>query len=119
MTPSEFKLARRMRREGASDSAIAESMSPPVTRQHIHATLGPRRRVKATPKPAAFTIPSKPEFAATLRGWRARRGLTQHAAADLLHVNRSIYGFWEREYTGCALAAAILLLMQLLDEKET
>lgn len=120
MTPLETSLARAMRAEGASDAAIAAAMVPPVTRQHVHSVLGPRRRTAIAVKPRSVTAPtiSRSDFAVALRGWRARHSLTQVEAAQRLQVSSHCIAMWECEHAGCALAGAVLHLMRLLDRKE-
>lgn len=119
MTPHEITEALKLRRKGASDATIAAGMVPPVTRQHIHAALGPRKRKAAAPKPRMHaTKISRADFAFALRAWRASRSISQVQAAALLHVNPPSLGFWEQERVGCSLAGAILRLMALLDDKD-
>jgi DNA-binding transcriptional regulator YiaG len=113
MTPQEIAAARRMRKAGISDAAIAAGMQPPVTRQHVHAMLGPRARKPAQTPPVSTPIETE-SFAAALKAWRTRHGLTQRSAAALLRVNYQSVSFWETKRQGCALASSIMLLMKLL-----
>lgn len=117
MTPHEISEALKLRRKGVSDATIAAGIG--TTRQHVHATLGPRKRIKVPrrEKPHAVRI-SRADFAFALRAWRASRGLSQSRAGDLLQISLPCISSWESERVGCSLAPAILLLMKLLDEKE-
>ena len=115
MTPHQIGEARRLRRRGISDAAIGAGMVPPVSRQAVHLALGPRARMPRA-KPAQPAAPTVADFAARLRAWRTRRGLSQSGAARTLRVTTHTVAVWEQERTGCSLATAMLLLMESLDK---
>ena len=110
MTPQRTTAARAWRDiHGWSDAAIAARLG--ITRQRVHQLLGPR--VKR--KPAPLTAPSPVvDFAAALREWRERRGLSQSQAAALLRIGTHTVSCWETGRNGCSLAASMLRLMELL-----
>lgn len=117
MTIDERNSAMQSMRAYAPDSAIAEAFG--LTRQRVHALLGPRAR-----RPAA-AIPLPPEEAdaadrlpAELRQWRARRGLSQAQAAEALGIEHGTLNRWETGRGGCSLAGLVLHYLRLRDEKE-
>ena len=112
MTAQQIQAMRAMRTVGKPDSAIARRYG--VSRQRVHQLLGasppapPRAAAKAPP------APTRAEFAAALLAWRRRRGLTQVAAARLLRVTPHSVASWSQQACGCSLAAAMMLLMELI-----
>ena len=121
MNPSQLDRMRADRAQGWSDQDIAARYG--ITRQAVHAGLGPRTPAErsAAAERAARLRPPAPEplaidpaeFARRVRAWRAERNLSQPQAAALLCVNPHTLRSWEVGRTGCSLAAAILRLTEL------
>ena len=120
MTPQETAAAAAMRAAGMSDGAIARSLSPPVTRQHVHAVLGRRAAPSVRPRKPRPAPPAKLEdFPACLRAWRGRLGLSQRDAAEALRIKPMTLALWERRHSGCSLESAIVYLMEFVENKLT
>ena len=113
MNPHTIARARAWRESGLSDARIGAALK--VTRQAVHAALGPRPRRAPPARPAPPPAPNRVEFAAALKAWRARHGYSQAAAARALRVTAHSVSSWELQRCGCALAASMTLLMQCLD----
>jgi DNA-binding XRE family transcriptional regulator len=115
MTPRQIATGQAMRARGTSDAAIGQRFG--VTRQHVHAKLGPRPALRKVPDPPRNGV--TPEaFGAAVKAWRVNRNLSQNAAAKLLRVAGPSVSFWEQGRNGCSLAASMLLLMRSLDAVE-
>jgi DNA-binding XRE family transcriptional regulator len=113
MNAQQVQAMRAMRTVGKPDSAIARRYG--VSRQRVHQLLGARPPAPPRAAPAkAPPAPSRAKFAAALLAWRKRRGLTQVAAARLLRVTPHSVASWETHQCGCSLAAAMMLLMELI-----
>lgn len=113
MPPTRIERGHAMRRDGLTDLEIAERLG--VTRQRVHALLGPRpaepaRRID----PPAVVAPG--QLAARLRGWRARHGMTQAEAAAALRVPLKTFHNWEYG-RGCALAELVAMTVDLLESR--
>jgi hypothetical protein len=107
-----------LRAAGVPDSIIARAYG--VTRQAIHARYGPRPDVPLMQAPPAPHAPPAGARGADLprvmRAWRARRGLSQNAAAATLGVDVTTWSRWETGRSGCGLPGIVIRLLLLLDK---
>lgn len=110
----------RAMRAAMSDADIAAHHG--ITRQRVHALLGPRKPTDhKRPRAASIGQAVKIEpaaFAAELRAWRLARGWTQRQAAEALRVSAHSISMWETGFDKCSLAASMLLLMKLISERK-
>ena len=114
MTPDQISAAHAMRASGASDKAIAVQYG--ISRQRLHKILGPRPKAAQTAQDSA--APDLPDFATELRAWRRLHGLSQSQAARLLRINPMSISAWETGRHRCALAAPMLLLLDLITKTQ-
>ncbi len=99
-----------MRRKGLTDAEIGMRLR--VTRQRVGAIAGARND---PPAPPPYEPPDidMAEFSAALRRWRTGLGITQNAAAEMLHVRLTTYCRWEQGRP-CTLPAMVLNLISKL-----
>lgn len=114
-----------LRAAGVPDALIGEAFG--ISRQRVHANLGPRdpgivplvpQHAKQPPELAPLPLDPVKALPAALYAWRARRNLTQGEAAPLLGVSAIAWSTWERGSRKCALAAVVLRQLELLDKLE-
>jgi helix-turn-helix protein len=119
-TVSRSNLIRVLREHGVSDQVIAEAFD--ITRQRLHAMLGPRTS-KPGPKPKPEPPPSLPplpkDLPAALRTWRRHRKITLNEAAARIGTNRQTWHNWETGRTGCSLPRLLLGYLNMIDRSET
>lgn len=112
----------RVLREGdVPDSLIGAAFG--LTRQRVHNILGPpdRDRRRTVPvRPPVDTGEDLPDdLPAFLRGWRARQGLSQAAAARELGVAMMTYAHWEQDAHGCSLPVLLVKYIRLTEKTST
>jgi DNA-binding transcriptional regulator YiaG len=112
-TVTRDQAMRVLRQEGVPDILIGRAFG--LTRQRIHARLGPRpafkRRVDA-PKPDA-KLDNLPDY---IKDWRARNGLSIAAAARLAGLNKMAWWKWENKLADCSMPGLLLRYLALLEK---
>ena len=103
----------RLLRPHVSDRVLAEAFG--MTRQNLHAKLGPR---PPEPRPAPAPARAAPgDLPAVLKAWRSRHKLSEVKAADVLGLAQQTIKQWEDGSRACSLPTVLLLALHLIDEK--
>jgi len=103
-----------LRKAGVPDRVIAHAFR--ITRQRVHARIGPRPIRKRKPAVAVPKIPMAdlPDY---LKSWRERNGLSMAQAARMCGISSTSWFCWESGRTSCAVPGLLLRYLVLLEEK--
>lgn len=114
--PTREDVIQLLRRANVSDARIAEFFN--ISRQRIHAMLGPRPEPFEGYKPPD-KMPPLEELPAFIKQWRTRRGLSMAQAARMIGVGTMTWCNWETGHTGCSLGFLLMHYLTLVDKIET